>query len=117
MTGLAYDGVVLVPTSDGSVSVLEFSMTSMTLSTTVTLTVSQGGGTLHNKASSVALSGTVVLYTTGLSGTVSGTQVSYTPAHPPSSLPSDLQISGLVAEHFYLAADLTQVSGLVTTAS
>ncbi len=92
-------------------------MTSMALSTSVTLTVSQDGGTLHTHASSVAFSGNVVLYTTAISGTVSGTQLSFTPAHPPASLPSDLQVTVLVAEQVYLAADLTQVSGLVTTTS
>jgi hypothetical protein len=96
---------------------LEFSMTSLALSATVTLAVSQSGGTLHTKASSVALSGNVVLYTTALSGTVSGAQLSFTPANPPSSLPSDLQVSGLVADQVYLAAGLTQVSGLVTSTS
>ena len=92
-------------------------MTSMALSTSVTLTVSQGGGTLHSLASSVTFSGNVVLYTTAISGTVSGTQLSFTPAHPPSSLSSDLQVSGLVAEQVSIAADLTQVSGLATTMS
>jgi len=117
MTDLAYDGVASVPTADGPVSMLAFSMTSMTLSGGVALTVSQGGGTLHTLASSVACSGNVVLYTTAFSGTISGTQQSFTPAHPPSSLPSDLQVTGLVGEQVYLAANLTQVSGLVTTIS
>ena len=58
-----------------------------------------------------------MLYTTAISGTVSGTQLSFTPGNPPSSLPSDLQVSVLVADQVYLAANLTQVSGLVTTTS
>jgi len=89
----------------------------MALSDSAALTVSQGGRTLHIQASSIAFSGNVVLYTTAISGTISGTQQSFTPAHPPSSLPSALQITGLVAEQVYLAASLTQVSGLVTTIS
>jgi hypothetical protein len=117
MTGLAYAGVASVPTAGGPVPMLEFSMTSMVLSAGVALTVSQGGGTVHTHASSVAFSGNVVLYTTAISGTVSGAQVSYTPANPPSSLPSDLQVIGLVAQQVYLAAGLTQLSGLVTTLS
>ena len=96
---------------------LEFSVTSMVLSAGVALTVSQGGSTVHTQASSVAFSGNVVLYTTSISGTVSGSQLSFTPANPPSSLPSDLQITGLVAEQVYLGAGLVQVSGLVTTLS
>jgi hypothetical protein len=115
MAGLTFDGVTSVHTAGGSVSMLEFSMTSLALSGNVVLTVSQNGGTLRTQASSATFSGSVVLYTTAISFSISGTQVSYTTASPPSSLPSDAQVAGLLADQLYLAADLAQVSGLLTT--
>jgi hypothetical protein len=113
MTGLTFDGVTSVPTASGSVSMLEFSMTSLALSGNVALTATLSGSTLRTQASSANFSGSVVLYTTAISFSLSGTQVSYTTASPPSSLPSDVQVTGLVTDETYLTADLAQVSGLL----
>lgn len=115
MTGVTFDGVTSARTAGGPVSMLEFSMTSLALSDNVVLTVAQSGATMRAQASSAVFSGSVTLYTTAISFSVSGTQMSFTVANPPSSLPPNVQVTGLVVDQAYLVASLAQVSGLVTT--
>src|SRR5215469_638316 len=80
MTGFAYDGVVSVPTATGTVQMMQFSASSLDLST-MHLAVSQGGGTMTTTASSLDFSGNVVLYATQLSGDLLGIPTTLTPGN------------------------------------
>lgn len=96
---------------------LKFSMTSLALSGAVKLSVSLDGHTVTVQATAATLDGTVVLYATEISGDLQGTQVSFTPDNPPSSLPSDLQLTSLVAHRVIASGDTGQMSDLRTTLS
>jgi hypothetical protein len=89
ITGFAYDGVVSVPTASGSVQMMEFTATSLDLSG-MQLAVSQGGGTMTTTATTLDLTGNVVLYATELSGdlVLAGipVPVTITPSSPTSVL-------------------------------
>jgi Family of unknown function (DUF6114) len=90
ITGFGYDGVVTVPTASGSVQMMQFSATSLDLSG-VQLTVSQGGATQTTTATSLDLTGNVVLYTTELSGDLLGFPLTITPSTPIADI---LQVLG-----------------------
>src|ERR1039457_2867327 len=68
LEGLSYDGVAQVATASGTVTMMKFTMSSLTLTGNIALTVSQGGGTAVTRSSSMHFGGPVVLYATKLSG-------------------------------------------------
>jgi hypothetical protein len=107
ITGFAYDGVVSAPTASGTVQMMQFSATSLDLSG-VQLTVSQAGGTQTTTATSLDLTGNVVLYATELSGDLFGIQLTITPSTPIADI---LQILGEAG----LSQTLTQVVPLQMT--
>lgn len=117
MAGLTYDGVVSVPSPAGAVTMLEFSMNSLALSGSVTMSVTQAGQTVTVQASQAALSDSVVLYTTEISGDLNGVTVTYTPASPPSSLPSSLQLTSPVMHALIATAGAARISNVRTTIS
>jgi len=80
---------VNVPTASGSVQMLEFSATSIDLSG-VQLAVSEGGVTMMTSASMLHYDGNVVLYATGLSGNLLGTQITITPSTPLATIQQSL---------------------------
>ena len=79
MTRLSYDGVADVQTATGTMPMLRFSMSSMTLSGGTVLTVSENGHPSVTNDSSLEFRGNVVLYTTRISGRLLGATVTFTP--------------------------------------
>ena len=75
MTGLSYDGVADVQTATGTVPMLRFSMSSMTLSGGTVLTVTENGHPYVINDSALEFRGNVVLYTTRISGRLLGATV------------------------------------------
>jgi hypothetical protein len=98
---------VSVPTASGNVQMMQFSATSLDLSG-MQLTVSQGGGTITTTASSLDLTGDVVLYATELSGDLFGIPLTITPGTPIADI---LQVLGEAG----LSQSLTQVVPLDMT--
>jgi len=81
--GLSYDGRAQVATANGSVTMMKFSLSALTLSGHITLTVTQGGTTAVTQSSSMQFGGPVVLYATKLSGNLLGfAPVTLTPNSP-----------------------------------
>jgi hypothetical protein len=117
MAGLTYDGVVSVPSPGGAVTMLELSMNSLALSGSVTMSVTQAGQTVTIRASQAVLSNSVVLYTTKISGDLNGVPLTYTPASPPASLPSSLQLTSLVVHALIAGAGAALISNVRTTIS
>lgn len=115
LTGLSFDGVRGVPTASGDVPMLEFGMSSMTLSHGIGLTLVLGGQSQLTRASSLGLSGHIVLYTTRISGTLNGVPVVFTPRHLPPRLSSDVTLTNVTAAQLYASGDLFDTSGLETT--
>ncbi len=111
LTGASFDGVADVRTADGIVPMLEFTMSSLTLSgTTIKIVVS--GVTVSASAVSLGFSGGVVLLTTKISGYLHGTRVTYTPQRPPSSVPRDATFTDMVTGQPYLTAASLQSTAL-----
>jgi len=126
MTGFAYDGVVSVPTATGTVQMMQFSASSLDLST-MHLAVSQGGGTMTTTASSLDFSGNVVLYATQLSGDLLGIPTTLTPGNalatilqlltqlgltPGVTQVIPLQMTNVTAQQPYTSADSMKASAL-----
>ena len=83
LLGASYTGVAQVPTASGkAVPMMEFTMNSLTLAGSPTLTVTQGGVSSVTSGTSMQFSGSVVLYVTKLSGDLLGVPVTLTPGSP-----------------------------------
>jgi Family of unknown function (DUF6114) len=108
ITGFAYRGLVTVPTSSGKVSMMQFSMTSLSLSG-VRLTIREGGAVLTTQASQLSLTGKVTLYATELSGSLLGVPVTITPASPVSVI---LQVSAELNVTQRVPVQMTNVTTL-----
>jgi hypothetical protein len=103
LSGASFEGVADVSTADGTVPMLKFAMSSLTLSgTTIKIVVS--GVTVSASAASLGFSGDVVLLTTKISGYLHGTRVTYTAKRPPSSVPRDATFTDMVTGQPYLTA-------------
>lgn len=120
LTGLAYDGLVSVPTASGPVQMMQFTFSSLSLSG-VTLTATQGGTTMTTQASGFSLSGNVVLYATSLSGDLAGVPITITPSTPLADIlqafagitsATVLPMTNVVTEQPYASADSSSISGL-----
>ena len=111
LTGFAYDGVVSVPTTSGSVQMMEFSATSIDLSG-AQLAVSEGGVTMTTSASMLHYDGNVVLYATELSGNLLGSPITITPSTPLATIQqalgqanaSPLQMTNMTTRQPYTSA-------------
>ncbi len=115
LAGLSFDGVAQVPTAAGPVPMLRFSMASLALSAGTRLLVSGAGHAFLAEAASLDLRGDVVLYTTKISGTLAGHQVTFTPEQPPSGLGRDVTLSTLVVHQPYASTDALQARGYQVT--
>jgi hypothetical protein len=83
LVGLAYDGVAEVPRSyGGPVPMMKFTLQSVTLTGSPTLTIHQNGSVAVTSTSLLSFSGNVVLYATKLSGDLLGIAVTLTPSSP-----------------------------------
>jgi Family of unknown function (DUF6114) len=120
ITGFAYDGLATVHTAKGQVRMMQFSMSSLSL-TGVELTVSQDGAALTTRAPTLDLSGKVVLYATRLSGDLLGVPVTITPQSPlatilrviaPLTRAAPVPMTNVVTDQPYTSAGSMSVSGL-----
>jgi hypothetical protein len=83
LVGLAYDGVAEVPRSSGGpVQMMKFSLRSVTLTGSPTLTIHQNHSIATTSTSLLSFSGNVVLYATRLSGDLLGVPLTITPSSP-----------------------------------
>jgi hypothetical protein len=83
LVGLAYDGVAEVPRASGRpVPMMKFSLQSVTLTGSPTLTIHQNASVATTRTSLLSFSGNVVLYATRLSGNLLGLPVTLTPSSP-----------------------------------
>lgn len=106
LKGSAYQGVAHVPVAGGgTVDMMKFSMSSLTLTGGPTLTVLEKGVTSSAAGSSMQFTGNVVLYATKLSGDLAGVPITLTPNSP---LPLVLQLLGSVTQRVQL--QLTNVT-------
>jgi len=117
MTGLSYDGVADVQTATGTVRMLMFSMSSMTLSGGTMLTVNEGGHALVTNNVSLDFSGNVVLYTTRISGRLLGATVTFTPQDPPPLVLPTMTFTNVVTDQPLTLADSLQAVGPQISAS
>jgi len=120
ITGFSYDGLATVRTAKGPVKMMQFTMSSLSL-TGVELKISQGGATLSTRAPQLDLSGKVVLYATRLSGDLLGVPVAITPQSPlatilraiaPLTKAVPVPMTNVVTDQPYTSASSMSVSGL-----
>jgi hypothetical protein len=79
--GMSYQGTAQVPTASGTLTMMKFTMSSLTLTGGVRATVTQNGQTTVTTNSSLDFSGGVVLYATKLSGSLLGVPITLTPGN------------------------------------
>jgi hypothetical protein len=115
MSGLSYDGNVALPTANGTIEVMQFSMTSST-STPFELDVPVGDHEIVITSSSLTVSGTVKFFTTEIKGNLDGAvPIDFTPSSPPPlTVPelffTDAVISLVFVQSTTLTADALTIS-------
>jgi hypothetical protein len=124
LQGSAYQGVAHVPVAGGgTVDMMRFTMSSLTLAGTPTLTVREGGVTSSASGSSMQFTGNVVLYATKLSGDLAGVPVTLTPSSPLSLVLQllgsvtqrvELQLTHVTTDQPYISTDALQIGALQT---
>jgi hypothetical protein len=103
VSGLSYDGNVSLPTANGSLEAMQFSMSSTT-STPFELDVPVGSRQCTIKSSALTLTGNVKIFAAELKGNLLGTvPVDFTPASPPPLPPL------VTTDLFFTDATLTLV--------
>ena len=121
LEGLSYDGVAQVATASGTVTMMKFTMSSLTLTGNIALTVSEGEGTAVTRSSSMHFGGPVVLYATKLSGDLLGIPVTITPTSPlatilqllaPVTRAVPVPMTKVVTDQPYTTAGSLQAGGL-----
>jgi Family of unknown function (DUF6114) len=121
LEGLSYDGVAQVATANGTVTMMKFTLSSLTLTGNIALTVSEGGGTAVTRSSSMHFGGPVVLYATKLSGDLLGIPVTITPTSPlatilqllaPVTRAVPVPMTHVVTDQPYTTAGSLQAGGL-----
>jgi hypothetical protein len=121
LVGLAYDGTAQVPTANGTVTMMKFTMSSLTLSGNIALTVSEGGSTAVTRSSTMRFGASVVLYATRLSGDLLGVPVTITPGSPlatilkvlaPITQAVPVPMTNVVTDQPYTVAGSFQADGL-----
>jgi hypothetical protein len=120
MHGATYDGTADVPTASGAtVRMLKFSMSSLDLTGSPTLTVSQGGQSAETSGTAMHFSGNVVLYVTKLSGHLLGIPLTLTPGSPLAlftSLLNGVPLTGVTTDQPLISADSLAIPGLQVNA-
>lgn len=81
LDGLSYQGTAQVPTASGTLTMMKFTMSSLTLTGGVMATVTQNGQTTVTTNSSLDFRGGVVLYATKLSGSLLGVPLTLAPGN------------------------------------
>jgi hypothetical protein len=81
LDGMSYQGTAQVPTASGTLTMMKFTMSSLTLTGDVRATVTQNGQTTVTTNSSLDFGDGVVLYATKLSGRLLGVPITLTPGN------------------------------------
>ncbi|WP_030169200.1 DUF6114 domain-containing protein [Spirillospora albida] len=111
MSGLSYDGVALLPSAEGTVRALKFSMTKAVLKD-VDQTSRHGGTTTRITAGTLTFTGDVAIYTTRMASKLLGIPVTFTPEHPPPLTPPSMVMTDVVAERPSVQARGAAISAL-----
>jgi hypothetical protein len=112
VSGLTFEGIAEVQTAQGTMPMLKFTMSSMTLSGGTSLTFGLAGHSMVTRATSLAITGHVVLYATEICGDMGGVPVTFTPQHPPARLGPGITLTNVRAEQPYVSADTVAGSEL-----
>ncbi len=116
MQGLTFDGVVDLPRLGGGViTVLRFSMSSVTHGTFALDTPGAGGARIAVTAATLTVSGNVTFYCTSFAAYAGTTLLSYTPSAPPTSVPASLTVQRATIGLVYLNADRVTAVGFSVT--
>jgi hypothetical protein len=124
LDGMSYQGTARVPTAGGTVTMMKFTMSSLTLAGGVRATVTQNGQTTVTNDSSLAFSGGVVLYATKLSGRLLGIPITLTPGTVVTVLLTLLNsltplvpvtMTSVTTDDFLVASDSLQANDLDIT--
>jgi len=95
ISGLSFDGIVDLPTTDGTIKVLKFSMSSTT-QTPFNLVSDPGSKPLTTTADKLTVSGNVSFFTSELKGNLLGlVPVDFTPSSPPPLVIPELFFTGV----------------------
>jgi hypothetical protein len=125
LDGLSYQGTAQVPTASGTLTMMKFTMSSLTLAGDVRATVSQNGQTTVTTNSSLEFNGGVVLYATTLSGRLLGVPITLTPRNVITVLLTLLNsltplvpvtMTDVTTDDFLVASDSLQANQLTITA-
>ena len=125
LDGLSYQGTVQVPTASGTLTMMKFTMSSLTLAGDVRATVTQNGQTTVTTNSSLEFNGGVVLYATTLSGRLLGVSITLTPGNVITVLLKLLNsltplvpvtMTDVTTDNFLVASDHLQANQLAITA-
>ena len=121
LDGLSYQGTAQVPTASGTLTMMKFTMSSLTLAGDVRATVTQNGQTTVTTNSSLEFDGGVVLYATTLSGRLLGVPITLTPGNVITVLLKLLNsltplvpvtITDVTTDNFLVASDHLQANQL-----
>jgi hypothetical protein len=124
LDGMSYQGTTRVPTAGGTVTMMKFTMSSLTLTGGVRATVTQNGQATVTDDSSLDFSGGVVLYATKLSGILLGIPVTLTPGNVVTVLLKLLNsltplvpvtMTSVTTDDFLVASDSLQANDLTIT--
>jgi hypothetical protein len=125
LDGLSYQGTAQVPTASGTLTMMKFTMSSLTLDGGVTATVTQSGQATVTTNSSLNFGGGVVLYATKLSGSLLGVPITLTPGNVITVLLKLLNsltplvpvtMTSVTTDDFLVASDSLQANDLNITA-
>jgi hypothetical protein len=124
LDGMSYQGTAQVPTASGTLTMMKFTMSSLTLTGDVRATVTQNGQTIVTTNSSLDFSGGVVLYATKLSGSLLGVPVTLSPGNVVTVLLKLLSsltplvpvtMTNVTTDDFLVASDSLQANDLNIT--
>jgi hypothetical protein len=121
LDGMSYQGTAQVPTASGTLTMMKFTMSSLTLTGDVRATVTQNGQITVTANSSLDFSGGVVLYATKLSGSLLGVPITLTPGNVATVLLKLLNsltplvpvtMTDVTTDDFLVASDSLQANDL-----
>jgi hypothetical protein len=111
MSGLSYDGVASLPSANGTVKALKFTMSKAVLKN-VNQSVARGGTTVRTRTPNLTLTGDVVMYTTKMSSKLLGIPLTFTPESPPPLTLPYMVMTDVVSEQPSVTANGAQLTGL-----
>ena len=124
LDGMSYQGTAQVPTASGTLTMMKFTMSSLTLTGDVRAAVTQNGQITVTTNSSLDFSGGVVLYATKLSGSLLGVPITLTPGNVATVLLKLLNsltplvpvtMTNVTTDDFLVASDSLQANELNIT--